>query len=355
VLGIGVEEGAVRALLLARGQIAWAASAHYATPEELRQVLAQLAAQRPRGVREARVALSGGLAQSKLVEGLPRLSSRDLASHVALRPRCYFPMNGVPLVTDAVRLSRWRQKDQVAFLAAASEGLVEAIAAGLTEAGLRTTDIAPVSGYADTALQRFSRALAGLAGDGASFFAAYAAASGESIVSLMPPSLRRETRRVRGRGARRWAAAGAVSLLLAAASYATGLVRQRAAAERELAALASSAQRAASVRRDLDRTHDALGILRRAEEGRLKVAALLGRLTSALPDSAFVTMLRLDAGGQGVLVGYAPQAARALAALEQVAGITAPELEGAVTREVVAGRERERFAIRFTLVQGSER
>jgi hypothetical protein len=349
VLGIGVEPGTVRALLLLRGEVGWAASAEYASLEDLRLVLARLAAERPRGVREARVALSSALAQSKLVEGMPRLSSRDLAAHVALRPRRYFPLNGAALVTDAVNLSGGRHDCRTAFLAAASESLVEAIAAGLGEAGLRTTDIAPVSGYANTSLQSFLSVVAALDGDPPHLFAAYAAASGEPIVSLLPLSLRREARRAWARSARRWVVLGSVCLVLAATSYVTGLIRQRGAAERELAALAPAVQRAASVRGDLDQASDALEILNRADSGRLRVASLLARLTRALPDTAFLVMLRVDARGRGVLVGYAPQAAAVVAALDRVRGIAAPELEGAVTREVVAGRERERFALRFGL------
>lgn len=285
------------------------------------------------------MALEEGLAQRKTVERMPPLAARDLAAHVALLPRRYFLMNGVTLVTDAVPLGRGaRNGHRAVLLAAASEPLVTAVAEGVRAAGLMLEAIAPAAEFAAN-------------GD-----VAFAAAAGaRSRLSLLPGAARAAADRARRTGARRWLVAGLASLVLAGCTYLFALAHERRAAEAELARLAPAVRHALAARRDLGATTDALGFLARADRGRPRRAALLASLTRALPDSAFVVSIRLGADGRGTLSGYARRAGAVVAALERVNGLRGAALEGPVTREVVGGKEWDRFTIRFTVVPEDQR
>jgi hypothetical protein len=359
-LGISVEEGRVRAVALAKGRVVWAAEAEYVGLDDLAAVLGRLAAERPRGIRSARVALGADIAQLKVVDAMPRLSPGDLAAHVALQPRRYFLTNGVPLVTDAVAHGRTNGRPNTnghwpALLAAAPEPLVEAVAAGVRAAGLTLECIAPASALSAESALLAPVALAPLGDGGARYFSAFAAAaSRDAGLLLMPHALRRYAERARTNTARRWLIFAAASLVLAFGSRFGALARQGATAERELAALHRTLEAALAARRDLDLTTQALTFLARQEAERPHRAALLARVTRALPDSAFLAALRLEADGRGTLVGYAPRAPDVAAALERVPGILHPALEGPVTREVVGPREWDRFTLRFrTRPEGS--
>ncbi len=347
-LGISVEVGCVRALVLAGGRVVWAAEAAYAGLDDLADVLARLAAERPRGTRSARVTLGAGLAQVKVVDGLPRLPARDLAAHVALQPRRYFLANGASLVTDAIPHTRRNgTAHRAALLAAAPEPLVEAVAAGVRAAGLAIESIAPAGALPD--LSSGDAAALHSLGHGAERYAGAlaAAASCGNGLTLLPASLRRRSARLRASSARRWAMAGALSLALAAIGHVTALARQGTRAERELARMHATLEQALAARRDLDAASEALGFLGRQEAERSRRALLLSRVTRALPDSAFLAAIRLEADGRGTCVGYASRAAAVVAALERVPGIVGPALEGPVTREVLGPREWDRFTVRF--------
>jgi hypothetical protein len=348
-VGISVEEGRVRAVALFKGRVVWAAEAEYAGLEDLAGVLGRLAAERPRGVRSARVALGAGVAQLKVVDTMPRLSARDLAAHVALQPRRYFLANGVPLVTDAVVHGRSNDHGHgPALLAAAPEPLIEAVAAGVRAAGLTLERVAPAGALAAEPAAAAPFALEGLGAGGPPYFAAFAAAAcREPGVTLLPLAMRERTARARRIGARRWLLLAAASLALALTSHWVAVARQGAEAERELSGRHATLEQALTTRRDLDAATAALAFLARRETERPRRALLLARVTRALPDSAFLATIRLEADGRGALVGYAPRAADVVAALERVPGIIAPALEGPVTREVLGPREWDRFTVRF--------
>lgn len=354
VLGIGVEPSRVTAAALSRGRVVWAAEASYDCAADLTEVLARLAADRPAGIRAARVALTGAAAQIKVVETMPRLGPGDLAAHVALQPRRYFLANGARLVTDAVP---WGGSNgdghRPALLAAAPEPLVEAIAAGLEAAGLQLAALAPAAAFPHRVLVAAPAGLAPLEDRASAYFAAFAAASGKPVVALLPAALEGARRRRAASGARRWATLCVLSLALAGLAHVGALVHRRGAADSELATLRPTVERALETRRDLDRTTDALEVLERAARQRSTVAALLADLTRALPDSAFLAVFRLESDGRGTLVGYAPRSGPVLAALARVPRVRAPDLDGPVTREMVGAKERERFTIRFRLAPGS--
>ncbi|MGH7526892.1 MAG: hypothetical protein ACREMX_09330, partial [Gemmatimonadales bacterium] len=68
---------------------------------------------------------------------------------------------------------------------------------------------------------------------------------------------------------------------------------------------------------------------------------------AALPDSAFVTSLVVDAAGSGEMAVVARRSAEVLAGLDRVEALASPTVNGAVLREPIAGRDWERFTVRF--------
>jgi hypothetical protein len=347
-LGIAVDEGLVRAVAVTRGRVIWAGQAEYASHADLAEVLARLAAERPARVGTARIALGAALAHRKVVEGMPKLPARDLARHVALQPRRYFLANGVPLVTDAVPFGGGNGNGQrPALMAAAPEPLLDAIASGLRAAGLTPQAIAPAADFSGEGSADLAGPLRHLGDAGPRYAVAYAAATRSPRLLLRPAALRERNHRDRALSGRRWIIAGALSLALGAVSYAGALARQRHAAESELLRLRQSVTSALAARADLGRMTDALAFLAGVDQRRTHHAALLARVTAALPDSAFLASFRVDPEGRGMLAGYAPRAADVVAALEHVAGLSAPALQGPVTREVQGTREWDRFSVRF--------
>jgi hypothetical protein len=273
------------------------------------------------------VALSPDLVRVKMLEGLPSLRQRDLTAHVRLNSRRYFLQNGCAIVTDAQRLGSGT------LVAGTPARLVEAIADGLDGAGLRCTAILPA------ALLR--------AGPAQADVARAAALARSAPVSLLPDGLRALVAREAARSLRRWAVAAALAVGLAVVSAFLAMIRAERGAERELEHLRPALEAALTVERDLDATSQALAAFAAAQSERPRRARFLADLTRALPDSAFLVSLRLEPDGTGALSGFAPHAAVVLARLERADLVSNATLDGPATREVVGGRELERFAMRF--------
>jgi len=351
VIGIAVASERLTAVAVGGGRVVWAAETSYREAADLAAALAALAAERPAGYRATRVALGAAVARLKQVDGLPTLRSGELVAHVRLQSRRYFLQNGDALVTDAAALNERGS----ALLAAAPEALVEAVGGGLQAAGLVLREMAPAALYGARGSGRGGpRADSGRSHD-PSYDDAYAAATGSRPrLALLPSSMRRERERRTTRDLVRWAALCAASLVLAGVAYVGGLGRQGGDAESQLATLRPALGAALAVRRDLDAATSSLETLRAADARRLHFARLLAEVTSALPDSSFLRALRVERDGRGSLVGYAPDAAAVLVALERVRRVSSPEVEGAVVREVIGTREWERFTISFRAAGSSE-
>lgn len=310
-LEITIEPERLTAVLRRGRAIRWSAAAEYDDNKDLASALAALAAERPRRVHQASVCLGPELARVKTVAGLPPLKQADLAAHVRLHSRRYFLQNGVPLVTDATVV----RGATAATLAGAPVPLIEAVTDGLAMAGLECLDIAPQS---------------------------------RPDLSLLLDVTRAARRKKAEHAIRQWAFAAVASVVLAAATWAYSLRHQGERAEAELLALKPSLDLALAVRRDIDAADQALGVISAAQAHRSRDARFLARIAEALPDSAFIVSIHLDPGGVSSMSGYAPRAAAVAALLERRHLITQPIFEGAVSREVMAGRDLERFAIRFT-------
>ena len=312
VCTVGV--GRIRAELRRRGGILWAAEAEWESVEGLAEAVAELAgrAELPAWGRTIEFVLAGDLVQRRELHDLPPLRRSQLAELIALTPQRYFRRNGVPIVTDACWVGR-RGARQV--LAVAVElPIARALVRGAAEAGLAVAGLTPeVNGS----------------------------------LSLLPPDERARRDVQRLRWTRRLALAAAIAWLVLGASVVGRdlLERRRIAARLEdergpLAAVLAAEARADSATRMVAR-------LERESVHEGDLVATLFRVAAALPDSAFLTQLRVDSAGVGVVAGAARRPAAVLAALEGGAGLTAPRFEGRTSPDMVSGHPVERFAIGF--------
>ncbi|MGH7644016.1 MAG: hypothetical protein ACREMR_00385, partial [Gemmatimonadales bacterium] len=354
------------------------------------EVVARLAAEAGVPVRRARVALDRDILQLRTITPAPPLRAGAARAYVALEAPRLFRRNGWPLVTDAV-IVRLGKDTRALWAAAAPEPLVRAVLDGCAQAGLAVDGVTPAADVLSHALgpagaaggaplifvrdsmaevvevgpagawrsrlvrsgewgrgkgERWVPALLALGGEAPGYAGAYAAAVGRPRFELLPPA----TRAARARHARRLhvrvAALGVALWVVAATLFVGRLSVTSSRATHSLDAVRSSVDSALAVRRDLAAAGAALDLVARAERGRSRHVALAAELTRALGDSIHLVALRVGPDGTVRLVGYAPVAARALAALEQVPGLRDVRFEGAITREVGDGRrEMDRFAI----------
>lgn len=342
VLGIAIDAGRVWAVAVQRRRPVWAGEAGYSSAAELAEVLASLAANRPRGTRLATLALGTSIVTVKTIAGLPPLSAADLAAHVRLTSRRYFLQNGVPLVTNAAPVTARGKAPGLGLLAAAEAPLVEAAASGLAAAGLECRGIVPGSLLLEPD--------AGILSDAPGLRLAFAAATTSPLPMQLASDAERQASHERRRTlTRRMAAVSAVTLAVAGLTWIGGTAWRHRRAAAELARLRPNVVAALALRSDLDAATSALGRIAGEDARRSHAARVLADLAAALPDSAFATSLRLTSG-QGAFAGYAPRAADAVRALERSGRFQRVAVDGPVTREAVAGRDRgaERFTVRFT-------
>jgi hypothetical protein len=265
--------------------------------------------------------LDPALFQRRLLGGLPLVGERELAALVAFAPQRYFRRSGTPLVTAG----GWRgaRKARRAVVVATETPLVAALIRGAAEGGLLLRRIVPT------------------------------AEPGDPVLSFLPAH-ERERRDLRRAGWTRniLGAAAVAWLLLGVGLWAGETLEQRriearlAEIDAPLAALMAAEAGADSVMRMIERL-DREALM----EG--EVPATLFRVASVLPDSTFLTQLRVDSGGVGLAAGAARRPAAVLAALEGGAGVGRPRFEGRTARDVIAGRPVERFAIGFGRKEGS--
>lgn len=314
MISLRISRSSVRAEVAGAGS-PWTAEAPFANPAELADAIARLAAEAPRNSKRVHmaVALEVPLVQVRALADLPPVKPHDLATLVAAQAGRFFRRNGAPLVTDAT----WESNDagaRVARAAAAEEPWLDAIAAGARSAGITLTSLVPVD------------------------------APG---LSLLPGGVKAERRLAERMAVRRWGAAVVGTWLLLGGLYAARLVLGLRETKRELARLAMPAAVVVAARRELRDAAALIETLDQSAAQRQAVAGRLARIAAALPDSAFLTSLTLDARGAGVLTGLARRAADVVARLDARGAVAHPRLDGPVLRETAAGKEWERFTITF--------
>ena len=148
-----------------------------------------------------------------------------------------------------------------------------------------------------------------------------------------------------------WRLAVAVVSLAAALAgcWLAPVVRGSREARVARAALANAGQltrEAAAMRGELRQLHATLGAISTFSRDRFSATALLGALTTALPDSASLLDLRADSVGV-TIVALAPRVASLPAVLSEVSGIEGVTIVGAVTSETVGAEKLERATLAF--------
>lgn len=319
VLRVTIARDRVRAELVRSGKPLWAGEATHEGPADLAEVLSHLAADLPAGHRTRLLAVEfeSPVSQLRTLHDLPPVSSRELPSLVSSQAARFFRRNGAPLVTDAVWLARKRGERRIARAAAIEEPWVDAIGSAARGLGLRLSTVA-------------------VAGD-----------DGKGRLSLLPPAERASRRRAALLSLRRLA--GVIALVWAGL-LAIVVIRVRLELrhiEAELVRLRQPAAAVALARREVGETAAMIEAIRLAELQRRVPLDRLVSVALALPDSAYLTSFTADRGGSGTITGAAREAARVVAGIERRNAAIAPRLEGPAVREVVAGREWERFTVRF--------
>jgi hypothetical protein len=143
---------------------------------------------------------------------------------------------------------------------------------------------------------------------------------------------------------------GAVMLSAALLTFAPGLTatRARLRAESELAGLQTRAAAAARSGHSFARTLDDLGRVSSYDATRRSMTITMGQIASALPDSTAVVTIRIDTTGVD-LVALSLPGAPILTDISRLPGVEGAQFVGALTRELVAGQEFQRTALRFRL------
>ncbi len=285
---------------------------HYVDRMDLARALTEMASgvRERTGVRRADIVLGPGVLQRRLLTDLPSVRPGILRELVQQQQKRFFRRNGKPLVTDA----RWERSAEGTgrhvVAVAADEGTVEAVIAGLAEAGVvveRVTDEE----------RRFRLLPAG-------------------VVSIQHQRSWKHNRVLLSLAAALWIGVGVAHW-----------VRLR-VAERTLdAQLSQLAPAAASVRlarRKLVDAEQLVAAVDAADSTRPDMRLRLARVLQSVPDSAYLSSLTLDLTGTASVSGVAREAAAVVVALEEKAGLSSVHLEGAPLIDGTGGRRWERFS-----------
>lgn len=313
VLHLFVGDSQVRAEAIRSGVPVWAGEATYASPNDLTEMVARLAAAPAEPCRRLRVTLERPPVQTRTLTDLPPVRDRELASLVANQAGRFFRRNGAALVTDATWVTTG--VGRVTHAAAVEEPLVLAIVAGAAEAGLVVESIV--------------------------------AAGMSPQLQLLPTAERAVRARARRRTIVRLAIAACTAWLVAGLLFGVRLMIERRDVEAQLAAADAPLAAMRDVRREM-RTAEAMVLgLAEARRSRGEALATLARINGAIPDSAVLTSYTWRSDGSGVVAGAGRRAADVLAAIERRHAAPNPRIEGAIVREALAGHEWERFTIMF--------
>ena len=175
----------------------------------------------------------------------------------------------------------------------------------------------------------------------------------QHTLTLLPHSERESRERAARRRTRRLAFATCALWLMVGALFWGRLLWERRAVERELAALRQPLAAVLEARRELRDAETTLNAIAAAERDRGLSLGLLAAVTGALPDSSVFTSFAWNADGSGVLAGGARHATDVVARLDRLGTLAGVRLGGPVVRELIAGREWERFTILFGREQGA--
>jgi hypothetical protein len=295
-------------------RVVWTGEAAWQEPSDLARVLSELIAapEAGRSFRNLSVVVERPLVQIRRLTDVPPVPLRVLKTLIQTQAARYFRRNGVPLVTDASWLGR--NGDRAAQLCAMEVSLLEAVADGAQAAGLRLVSVVPAD---------------------------------RPRLSLLPPSTRAAQLARLRRSVLRWTVAAVVGWGLVATSYLVKLTIDRRRVERELARLEQPAAALLALRREMRTARGMVAAVDATEQVEHDLGRQLGDIAAAVPDSAFLSLLTLSAAGDGAVTGYARRASEVAASFERSNRIRAPRFEGRLTKELLLGREWDRFTIAF--------
>jgi hypothetical protein len=388
-IGLGIASDSVRAVGVRGATVVWAVEAERASNDDLSAAIVQLLqhATLPRWPRPVIVAAIGPAAsQTKRLSGLP--ATADVATMRSIiregTPR-FFLRNGIPLITAGVRM----EEPGAVWAAAFDLPVVRDIEAACRTLGLRVRLIVPsivalpraveagrlewTDGDVHSELtvgerrllntRRLSTtgkntsqivappiAIASLHSLGADAWRFADAYGATQLPDDEPLGLRSSSGELDAGVSRRSVRVAAVCLCLAmVAALATPTVARTVGTHRiarQLSAIGRRARDAEAAERDLARMSEALAEVASFDASRRSPTLILSQLTRALPENAALVTVRLDTAG-GTMVILAPRAAAALAALDSVKSVVAPEIIGPVTKEMTGTRELERATVQF--------
>lgn len=320
---LGLRVGRTKVCANARGPrgAVWAAEGAFGSTAELPDLIGRLATECDVRCTRMKVTLEHPPVQLRTLADLPPVGATELATLVAHHVSRFFRTNGAPLVTNAVWVGA--KESRAARAAAVEESLVESIAAGARAAGL-TLDIIMVADSAPPLV-------------------------------LLPG----RERAARDRDARRHlqflGAAATGVWALVAALFIARLAWERRAVERELTRLEAPLAAVLAARREMHAVEEALNAIAGAARDRSRALSLFAAVTAALPDSSVLTSFTWQKDGSTILSGVARQVTGVASRLNRVPGLAAPQFDGPVVRETIAGRNWERFTIVFGRDGGSGR
>lgn len=316
---IELRVGAGRLAVEARrgGKTSWRAETDHSGSVDLADALAGLAAELPSRLRTwpVDVRLEPPLVQLRTLEGIPPVRQTALRPLVAQQVDRYFRRAGQPLVLDARWIGTKRQARRRVRAAAAEEALVMAVISGIESAGLRLAGVG-VAGSAE-----------------------------EARLDLLPPAER--LRRAHRHRATTLHLALTTAVLWIAVITATlfNLYRERGVLARERAALARPLAALRKAQEEVEAARDMLAAIQSMSAAQAGFSVRIAAVARALPDSAFLTSLTLEEAGGGSVTGVARRSAQVVAALEADSSIGRARMDGPTVREVVQGRDWERFVI----------
>jgi len=290
----------------------WTDEVAYQTTAELTDVIAHQSLGNGRPAR-LMVVLEPAVVQRRELLDLPPVPQRELDRLVARGAARFFRQNGHPLITAVAGSGITTQAGRAVRAIAVDSALTDAILAGATRSGAHLTDI-------------------------------HASETGPAI-SLLPMSERQRRQRQEWKAVLR-IAAGTLVLWMATAAVLAGWIGWKThVVDRELRRLEEPRLALAAARRSMDSATAMVDSIAATDRERDLLAAGLRALVGALPDSALLTRLELDAHGKGALDGRAAAAHLVTERLLEISSLPAVRLIESGNRDSTGGVIWERFRI----------
>lgn len=314
-----IRPGAAEAELRRGARVEARAAASWESLAELTEAISRLPGESPGAsrARAAEIEIARPLLQRRRLSDLPPLRRSALRALVSHQPNRFFRGHDGALVTD-VSCHRVRRSGPVEVVGvAAAENLVDALIAGAEQAGLAVRCIH--------------------------------AASDENLpgVNLLPPASRAHRTAERRRHLRwMFTMAAAVSALLLT-SRVVVLMQENRVITAGLDSLRAPVAALGRLRREMERAGIMLDAIEASVRERSTVPHQLLKLVEALPDSAVLTAVTIEIGGEGRATGLARRPLELVAELDRLGAVANPRLEGGTVREAVQGRAWERFTVGF--------